>query len=83
MPDVPDMEGGVEDVHLLELVDLRLRVAQPAIEAPVAVLGVEQLPLVLRVLAPVTLLVPLQTRLFLELCGNAMLMAHLCSGVLC
>ena len=82
MPDVPDMEGGVEDVHLLELVDLRLRVAQPAIEAPVAVLGVEQLPLVLRVLAPVTLLVPLQTRLFLELCGNAKLMAHLCSGVL-
>ena len=24
--DVPDVEGGVEDVHLLELVDLRLRV---------------------------------------------------------
>ena len=26
VPDVPDVEGGVEDVHLLQLVDLRLYV---------------------------------------------------------
>ena len=67
--DVPDVERGVEDVHLLELVDLRLRVAQPAVQAPVAVLGRQQVALVLGVLAPVPLLVPLQARLLLELCS--------------
>ena len=68
MPDVPDVEGCVEDVHLLELVDLRLRVAQPAVQAPVAVLRRQQVALVLGVLAPVTLLVPLQPGLLLQLC---------------
>ena len=65
--DVPDVECRVEDVHLLQLVDLRLRVAQPAVQAPVAVLGREEVPLVLRVLPPVPLLVTLQPRLLLEL----------------
>ena len=54
------MEGGVEHVGLLELVELVLVVPELAVQAPVLVLSQQQLLLVSAVLAPVLLLLPLQ-----------------------